>query len=181
MKIKVHKIPDEGMAISRDIDPKNWDLGPKGIALVDVVRTRLNLSKQGEGEVQVQGSVSSTMSAECSRCLKSFPFTLDSAFHLAYLPKTHLPPGGEQALSHESLDLYYYDGDEVDLEEELIGQLLLTVPMNPLCQAGCRGLCPQCGQDLNEKTCPCQVEPDDIRWADLKKFYKKESNAKPKT
>jgi len=181
MKINIRNIPAEGVAVSKDIDPKQGDLLLKDLRLLEAIQARLQLTKQGEDEVYVQGSVSSTLAVECSRCLKSFPLRLHSDFHLEYLPSAHVPSGGEHALSHESLDLHYYEGDEIDLEDELIGQLLLWVPMRPLCADDCRGLCARCGQDLNANPCACPAEPGDFRWSGLKNFQIKESNAKSKT
>jgi uncharacterized protein len=41
------------------------------------------------------------------------------------------------------------------------------VPMAPICDPGCRGICPQCGKNLNEGPCACAAEPPDTRWAKL--------------
>ncbi len=191
MKVSLRNIPDEGTTLSKDIDPKGWDLSREGLSLVEAVRTRHQLAKQGEGEDYVQGTVSSVLSAECSRCLKPFPYRIHSAFHGVYLPQSQAPSGGDRALSHDAPDLYYYEGEEIDLKDELIGQLIMSVPMNLLCSADCRGLCPQCGQDLNLKRCGCKAEPDDVRWAGLKNIRldplqdrgagNKENNAESKT
>jgi uncharacterized protein len=45
--------------------------------------------------------------------------------------------------------------------------VLLNLPLQPLCRADCRGLCPHCGVNLNESSCGCQVQEDDPRLAPL--------------
>jgi uncharacterized protein len=55
----------------------------------------------------------------------------------------------------------------LDLSEVLRQNLLLAVPMQPLCRPDCAGLCPTCGQDLNEGACECDSAGIDPRWADL--------------
>jgi len=49
----------------------------------------------------------------------------------------------------------------------LIEQLQLNVPMKPLCRADCRGLCPDCGADLNAGACSCAETRADPRWGSL--------------
>ncbi len=59
------------------------------------------------------------------------------------------------------------DSQECDLRPAVREELLLAVPEFPLCREGCRGICAQCGQHLNEGPCSCEPEPDP-RWAALK-------------
>jgi len=68
------------------------------------------------------------------------------------------------------LDFSVYQNDELDLDELVIEQLELALPVRLLCREECRGLCDQCGTNFNEQQCNCQP-PIDPRWqalADLK-------------
>ena len=49
----------------------------------------------------------------------------------------------------------------------LIEQLQLNVPMKPLCRVDCKGLCPECGAELNAGACPCGETKVDPRWGTL--------------
>ncbi len=170
MKIKIQDIPDDGLDVTIRVKPDEWGLSEKGLLLLEAVNAALHFDKQGEGEIYVRGTLSTTMKSECSRCLKHFPYPLRFDFHLAYVPGILTPSGGEHVLSHESLDLHYYEGKQIDIDDELIAQLFLMVPISPLCDSGCRGLCPQCGEDLNRNKCLCPGDAPDLRWADLKNF-----------
>lgn len=181
MKIKIQDIPTEGLHLSRDLDPSRWDLSEKGLSLLEPIRTVLDLINHGHGGVYIEGAISSTMLAECSRCLDRFPYSLHSEFHFEYVPMTTVPTGGEHALSRDALDLHFYEGDQIELDNELISQLFLLVPMHPLCQNDCRGLCPQCGETLNRGPCHCQPESPDPSWTGLKHFTYKEPNANSNT
>jgi uncharacterized protein len=64
-------------------------------------------------------------------------------------------------------DIYLLKGDQIDLEPLVRDAVLLELPQAPLCTEGCRGLCPTCGTNLNEGTCPCETEVRDPRWAAL--------------
>jgi uncharacterized protein len=64
----------------------------------------------------------------------------------------------EEELTAEELDLDFYQGDVIDLEKYLREQILLMVPLKPLCAETCKGLCPRCGADLNHEPCRCEAE-----------------------
>lgn len=55
----------------------------------------------------------------------------------------------------------------LDVFEFVRQQLLVNMPLTSVCQESCRGICPSCGQNLNEKICACGAEPSDSRWAKL--------------
>jgi uncharacterized protein len=62
----------------------------------------------------------------------------------------------------------YYTGEVVNLENILREQVLLTLPLKPLCSETCQGICPRCGADLNRETCQCSEEESDSPFAILK-------------
>ena len=62
----------------------------------------------------------------------------------------------------------FYEGGGVELNDVLREFVLLSLPMQRLCRAECRGMCPVCGKNRNLSDCGCQPEPADDRWAALK-------------
>jgi uncharacterized protein len=74
----------------------------------------------------------------------------------------------ESEVEDEDLETSYYREDQIDLNELLREQFYLALPMKPLCQEGCKGLCPHCGTNLNAGACACTVERTDPRLAVLK-------------
>lgn len=62
---------------------------------------------------------------------------------------------------------YPMSGERIDLEPLARDAVLLELPLAPLCQARCRGLCPSCGTDRNRGGCGCRLQPGDPRWAAL--------------
>jgi len=181
VKICVESIPSEGLHLSYELSPTEWDLEDKGCCLLEPVHIVLDAVKHGETEVYISGALSAKIQVECSRCVKAIPLPIQSDFHLEYLPAPTAFSAGEAALSPDALDLNYYEGEEIDLDHEMMGQCLLAIPMHALCQPDCQGLCPHCGEDLNEVNCQCRFEPLDMRWAALKNFKYKEADAKSKT
>ena len=178
MEIKIHDIPEEGLLLSYEEDPKDWDLSESGFTIKGPVQVRVKAVKHNQEEVYVRGALSAEVSAECSRCLKPLSGRVEADFHAEYVPRNAVPTEGERELLEEDLDLLFYEGDSIDISEEVEGQLILATPMRPLCSEECRGLCPQCGQDLNLKECNCVQEIPDPRWAELKKLTEKKSSPK---
>jgi len=92
-------------------------------------------------------------------------------FDLFYTPADAArDQGGERELFERDLDFAVYENDQIDLDEMVLEQLELSLPSRVLCREDCRGLCPQCGADLNVEQCQCKPQIDP-RWralADLK-------------
>jgi uncharacterized protein len=63
-----------------------------------------------------------------------------------------------------------YSGDEIDLAHEIEEQVAMEIPLKPLCDEGCKGLCPTCGTDLNTSCCSCSREPVNLKFSALKDY-----------
>jgi uncharacterized protein len=78
----------------------------------------------------------------------------------------------ERELSDKDLAVGFYQDDKIDLSQMIWEQVYLALPMKPLCKEDCRGLCPQCGTNLNLSMCSCDRETVDPRLATLKTLLK---------
>jgi DUF177 domain-containing protein len=114
------------------------------------------------------GTVETELELQCSRCLEPFPLPVAAPFDLRYLPAAEASTDAERKVEDEDLETSYYRGDEIDLNELLREQFYLALPMKPLCLEECRGLCSQCGTNLNTGTCDCAPVWEDPRLAALK-------------
>ena len=114
------------------------------------------------------GTVHAALELTCSRCLEAFPITVDAAFDLRYLPASAISKEPEREVADEDLDTSYYRDDRIDLNELLREQFYLVLPMKPLCRDDCRGLCRQCGANLNTAPCACAAAWEDPRLATLR-------------
>jgi uncharacterized protein len=119
---------------------------------------------------RLAGSVKTTLELNCSRCLDPLSVPVDAAFDLRYHPRTTAVTAEEVEIEEDDLTDAFYESDQIDLEQLVHEQLLLAVPMKPLCGAACRGLCPICGTNLNRGACDCRREWEDPRLAELKKL-----------
>ena len=130
----------------------------------------VRLMRTGEG-VLVQGHLTGELSMPCSRCLEPVTVPVDIDVVEVFSPTLDILTG--QAVQPEDDDtaLWIDEHHILDLREVLRQDLLVALPLHPLCREDCRGLCPTCGQNLNEGTCNCEPEPDP-RWAALAALLK---------
>ena len=76
-------------------------------------------------------------------------------------------PGSSSADADED-EVYQLEGDLLDLEPVVRDSVVLALPLQPVCDEDCQGLCAQCGADLNSAVCDCQSKEIDSRWEALK-------------
>jgi uncharacterized protein len=118
------------------------------------------------------GTVNTELELGCSRCLEPFRLPVAAPFDLRYLPASEVSTDTEREVEDEDLETSYYENDAIDLNGLLREQFYLALPMKPLCQDDCRGLCPQCGTNLNTGNCDCAPVWEDPRLAPLKNLLK---------
>ena len=133
----------------------------------------LDLHADG-GHAFATGKFEGHLNVACSRCVGVVRLDLVEQLRVTFMPQSELPADDDAAasdegpeISDEDLDLFAFDGERIDLEPLLREQFVLAIPYAPLCSETCKGLCPQCGIDLNTGTCTCE-RPIDPRLAALK-------------
>lgn len=172
MEIFVRDIPLEGLELAYDADPFQLELVGEGVGFEGLIHAELSVSKQ-QDLVFVTGRTTARMVLECGRCLKKFSLPMDLGIHVEYIPSvTGGGNGQEHELKSEDLDVIFFTGETIDLDALIRDQVILAVPMRPICLPTCRGLCPRCGQDLNMATCSCATSEPDARFSILKNYIK---------
>jgi uncharacterized protein len=164
MKIAVSEITDEGLDLAYE-----ETVGSDSLPLLAPVRVALRIDKFG-AEMLVKGELGTRVELQCSRCLKNFQRDLDVPVNVIYHPAEELRGEERHEIKDDELDMGFYEGDELDVGELIVEQILLNVPMKPLCTDACRGMCPKCGADLNLKACDCELKVVDPRLEVLKKL-----------
>ena len=114
------------------------------------------------------GRVRTQLELSCSRCLEPYRFPIDATFDQRYLPSSAASTETEREIEENDLETSYYSEDQIDLNELMREQFYLALPMKPLCLEDCKGLCAQCGTNLNTGTCECAPVWEDPRLAALK-------------
>ena len=93
-------------------------------------------------------------------------------FDLFYHPMREIAKGEDVELRTPELEIGFYQGNGLLLEEAVKEQVLLALPMKNVCRPDCAGLCPQCGQNRNLADCGCRPPLAELHWAPLENFKK---------
>jgi uncharacterized protein len=118
------------------------------------------------------GQTRTTLELLCSRCAEPYRMPVDASFDLRYVPAAEMAIEDDREVAEDDLETSYYRDDVIDLGELIREQFYLALPMKPLCAESCKGLCPQCGTNLNTGACACAPAWEDPRLAPLKALAK---------
>ena len=119
-------------------------------------------------EVFVNGHVETRAQVECDRCLKPVKLPVSANFALEYITGAEYESSAVAELTEAEMSVSVFDGEAIDVDEIVKEQILLAVPTRMLCREDCKGICPECGTDLNTGECACKKDNIDPRWAALK-------------
>ena len=136
------------------------------------VHLAFDIYKDGK-QFHLVGGVQATLDLACGRCLEDFRFPVDASFDVLYLPHAENAGEGDLEVEDDDLTTAFYRDDQIDLAQLVREQFYLAIPMKPLCRDTCKGLCPQCGTNLNTGSCNCDPEWTDPRLETLKSLMEK--------
>ncbi|MDP6686279.1 MAG: DUF177 domain-containing protein [Candidatus Omnitrophota bacterium] len=133
MKINVDSIPQDGLDVRETIDSHGMSLEEHGVNFIDPIDAHAHLTKSGSevfAEVELHANVEYT----CAKCLAKY----ESVFQKEFSANYQVNPG-----------------DVLDIDEDIRQEIIVGSPMKAVCREGCKGLCPNCGQNLNIAQCEC--------------------------
>jgi uncharacterized protein len=125
-----------------------------------------------DSEIRLHGHLRTLVEVTCARCLEPLRQPVDKEFDLYYRPMQTIAREEEVEISDAELEVGFFQGNGMLLEDALKEQILLDLPMKSLCRPDCQGLCPQCRHNRNVVRCDCQPHPREDRWAALAQFKK---------
>ena len=169
-EVPVATIPEEGMTLSFQEEPAALELSVAGAQFIEPVAADVVLQKAGDA-ILVSGRLALPIMFECVSCLREFVADCDIPVEAQYVPGAPSLMTGEHVMPVEEAENYYYRDDVIVLDDLVREEVLLSLPYKPLCKPDCRGLCAQCGQDLNIVACAC-APPPDPRLAALREHLK---------
>jgi uncharacterized protein len=150
----------ESYELAADMPPLNFS--GEDITFAGPVKASIIVGNKDKF-ITVEGKVSGELILHCSRCLTPFHYNFEAAIDEKYVS---LQEAGET-------DLPTYAGDFIDITPEVINSICLALPMKAICSDDCAGLCPECGCNLNESSCQCNLEDNDLRLSILKGLLEK--------
>ncbi|KAF5073827.1 DUF177 domain-containing protein [Proteiniclasticum sp. QWL-01] len=154
-------------AVIKELDfsfdaPSLESLEKEGTAFAEPVQVKGTVTIQ-PGQIELDVDVHSKVRQVCSRCLDEFEQEIDLSIDETWA----------QQVSDDDLDtMPLSEGDTVDLTDLLVQDIISSLPIQPLCSEDCKGLCQECGANLNRETCDCDKEQVNERFAALKDLFK---------
>jgi uncharacterized protein len=111
-------------------------------------------------EIRIAGTLKAAMESSCSRCLEPARCAIDKTFDLFFRERDDdlFDEDEDVELTDEDTRTGFFTGTQLALGDVLREQVLLGLPMKPLCKVDCKGLCPVCGTNRNQNTCACSGE-----------------------
>ena len=167
LKIAVEEIREGVSTLELTSEPEEIGLESEDVFFSSPVFAELELFRQND-KVFVKARLTVTVELGCARCLTNVRRTLVGTLENQYRP---LPKIARDIV--DDIGIGYYSGEYIDLSDDFRESLLLELPAKVLCLEDCRGLCPQCGQNLNTGKCNCHLELEETqtsRFAELVKM-----------
>lgn len=156
MLIDVNKIGLKGFQVQDSVAPDENMLLEDESYFLDNLEYSVHLMRDGE-KVRAKGRIRTALSLRCVSCLDNYEQKVNSKFDIILFPVQMVDENSTQrALGSEDMEYIFFDGDEIDLERILMEQVNLFIPLNPVCSPYCKGMCPNCGTNLNEDNCQCE-------------------------
>ena len=126
-----------------------------------------------DGSITAEGHATTTVKVLCARCGTEFELPVEADWETIYRRGPEGSAGNVETGEDGQTEWTFFEGNEIDVSSDVVQAMSLGLPMKPLCRPDCRGLCPVCGQNLNEGSCSCQAQSVDPRWAALQEFGRK--------
>lgn len=147
--------------------------------IVDRIKSNVNLVLRYcllDKNFLIRGSIKTAIMQECARCIEPYSHEINAEFYNIYARE--LAEGDEEDYELQSgeLEISIVKTEFIDLLHVVLEQIILQLPLKPLCNIECKGLCHVCGQDLNKQKCSCNREVTDARFEVLKKLLPTEKN-----
>jgi uncharacterized protein len=169
MIVKLSEI-DDTLTVKGTMEDTQHTLVEKGgFTLFSPVAYELTVRKIEAG-ASIKGTISCVLALLCARCLEEFSLPVSARLDIELIAKTSMSGDSELELTGDEMDVSYFEGDEIDLSSLVYEELLLNIPMRPLCTEDCRGLCGSCGKNRNYEVCFCDSAPQMLLGEKLKSF-----------
>lgn len=181
MKLDISRLRRGAEAVNRQYEPEAFADLKDEYRVIGPTTVKGTARRDSGTAVMLTVRVESTLEMACSRCLEPFAIPVDANVETRFVPAGDLAKvtadtvkSGEieDDVEDHDLGLAEYRDETIDLGDVVREQFVLALPMKPLCQVDCKGLCPVCGVNRNRETCECTqqwIDPRLAALADLKK------------
>jgi uncharacterized protein len=168
MLLDLNRLHGQREHLERRFEPSAFDPQDEDYRVAAPVDLSMDVEKAGADAYRVSGRATARLEVQCSRCIEPFDVPVDARFELRYVPGIENAGDGEREIAEDDLTTAFYREGSLDVIDLLREQFQLALPMKPLCTEACKGLCPECGTNLNRTDCGHTPKWEDPRLATLK-------------
>ncbi len=162
MFIDTNKISEKGLIVSDRVNlDENLLIEENGFFLDDL-KYHILFKRDGD-RIKAKGNIKTLISLRCVKCLDDYDLKVDSNFDIILFP-INLVEYENNSISSDEMEYIFYEDNRIDLIKILIEQINLFVPYNPICKPDCKGICPNCGVNLNHGKCKCENSSKELNF-----------------
>ncbi|MGB8508548.1 MAG: DUF177 domain-containing protein [Pyrinomonadaceae bacterium] len=167
MNIEVERLSDRGEPFAHTYGPGELMLDDEDVRQCADAAVE-GLASRKRDEVRLRGTIKAGVEVACDRCLTTINRPVEIEFDTTFVHASAANSLGENVeLQPDDLLLDFYEGETLNVDDLVREQILLALPMHSLCNDECKGLCPDCGANLNAGEHVCERREIDPRWAAL--------------
>jgi uncharacterized protein len=173
MYLDLSEIRDAPVSIDRKLTLSDTH-GSAGAPMVSGPVSLVGEACRGAHGIELTARVEASVRLDCSRCLEPYDLPVATDFSLRVVPGSSEDEApGEREVSAFDAEVYPVEGERLDLVAVAREQVLLALPLKPVCEDACQGLCPTCGANRNRIECGCSRSEPDLRLAPLAEIKKR--------
>lgn len=154
------------ITVQPDIKLSNISVGNEEFTVRENSPASLTLTNIGKGGARIEGKARFVLDMKCDRCLKPIAQSLVLDFS-----RDVYAPDKLADMPDEAEDQRFMEGYQLNVEDLVRNEIIINWPTKVLCKPDCKGICRQCGQDLNTGTCSCDTFVPDPRMAVIKDIF----------
>jgi len=173
--LRLTRIPEDGTLTEKDLAFSLAELGLMEPFHAGGVKVSYELTRM-MGKVFGKVRASASARQTCGKCLVDYQQALQADFTVTFEPRP-ANAGAEGDPDDPELAVSFFDGEDLPLGEEIRQELELQLPFTPRCRKDCKGLCSECGQDLNTADCGHGIKGGSGHFDGLRDIFTKKKEA----
>ncbi len=162
MFIDTNKISEKGLIVSDRFNLDEDILIEENAFFLDDLKYHVLFKRDGD-RIEAKGNIKTVISLRCVKCLDDFDLNVNLNFDIILFPINLVNPESN-SISSDEMEYIFYDDNRIDLIKILLEQVNLFIPYNPVCKSDCKGICPNCGTNLNYAKCKCENSSKELNF-----------------
>ena len=161
MKVEKRDLREGPVTLHIDSAPEAFELTDEDFRFQHPVKGQVHFHLVGP-KVLAKGEVNTLATAICVRCLTEVDIPIKGIVDAVYENDPELLKPEAKIIGNADLSVVWFDGESISPEPEIRESIMLELPSAPVCNEGCKGLCPKCGANLNVENCQCMKEKETV-------------------